>query len=134
MNNDFQSEVIFAKHNQTGRKMGRSDVPKKGNFARIVWASLDDLSVMITQGLIEQSSDPSKLILTPNQLAYKVVTCSANNRPGTENSVCVMLENPNDLNSKGQPIVFEIKAAILRTVRDPSCTMNESDNGSEESC
>ena len=129
--NDIQSQVVFAKHNQTGRKLGRSDLPKKGNFARIIWASLDDLSTMITQGLIEQSNDPSKLVLTPNQLAYKIVSCNANNRPGAENTVCVMLENPNDLNMKGLPIVFEIKSAILRMVRDPS---NENDNGHEESC
>lgn len=108
--------------------MGRSDVPKKGNFARIIWASLDDLGVMITQGLIEQPSDHLKMVLTPNQLAYKVVSCNANNRPGSENTVCVMFENPNDLNAKGLPIVFEIKAAILRMVRDPS------DNGHEETC
>lgn len=122
---DIQKNIVMAKHNQTGRKCGRSDLPKRGQLARIVWASFEDISTMIGQGLIEQSSDINKMVLTPNQLSYRVVTCNANLRPGTENTVNVMLENANDLNAKGQPTVFELKSAIVRIVRDPSADDSE---------
>lgn len=122
---DMLKNIVFAKHNATGRKCGKSDVPKRGQMSRIVWSCLEDISTMITQGLIEQSNDPSKMILTPNQVAYRVVTCNANLRPGTENTVNIMLENQNDLNAKGQPTVFELKSAIVRIVRDPSGDDND---------
>lgn len=117
---EMQKNIVIAKHNATGRKCGKSDVPKRGQLARITWVSFDDLSTMINLGLIEQSTDINKMILTPNQFAYKVATCNANVRPGTENTVNAMFENQNDLNANGKPTVFELKSAIVRIVRDPS--------------
>lgn len=122
---DIQMSILMSKHNQNGRKCGKSDLPKKSEMSRIVWASQKDIPALINNGLIEQSNDMSKTVLTPNQIAYRVVMCNLNQNPGSEGTVNIMFENQNDLNAKGQPTVFELKSAIVRIVRDPSADDSE---------